>query len=140
MKTRWDALIKKYETAFKQEQKALIWTQKEIEKALEAKATLIEQDASSSQLLDDQEYLYSVDLAFDSEFRSRVSALQQQLDAAIANLKVDEERLMARVNSCRRLVKKYEFLRDREALAVIKQRELNEADQLEDWINSARSG
>ena len=140
MKTRWDALIKKYETAFKEEQKALIWTQKEIEKALETKATLIEQDASSSQLLNEHEYLFPVDLALDGEFRSRVSALQQQLDAAIASLGLDEERLMARVNSCLRLVKKYEFLRDREALAVIQQRELNEADQLEDWINSVRSG
>ena len=81
-----------------------------------------------------------MDLAFDSEFRSRVSALRQQLDAAIANLGADEEKLMARVNSCLRLIKKYEFLRDREALALIKQRELNETDQLEDWINSARSG
>ena len=140
MKTRWDALVKKYEAAFQQEQKALSWTQKEIEKALESKATLSEQDASSSQLLDEQEYLYPTDLAFDSEFRSRVAALQQQLDAAIANLRVDEQKLMIRVNSCLRLVKKYEFLRDRETLALIKQRELDETNQVEDWINSARSG
>ena len=35
MKTKWDALIKKYDVAYQEELKALLWSVTEIEKAYE---------------------------------------------------------------------------------------------------------
>lgn len=138
MKTKWDALIKKYGVAYQEELKALLWSAREIEKAYENKATLEEQEADSWRKLSDRKYLSSGDLAFDGEFRSSVAKLRVNLDYAIAELKEDESELKSRVAECARLVKKYEFLRDRDLLEYANGRELDEADDLEDWVMNAR--
>ena len=138
MKTKWDALIKKYDVAYQEELKALLWSVRKIEKAYENKATLEEQEADSWSKLSDRKYLSSGDLAFDGEFRSSVAKLRANLDYAIAELKEDESELKSRVAECARLVKKYEFLRDRDLLEYTNARELDEADDLEDWVMNAR--
>ena len=138
MKTKWDALIKKYDVAYQEELKALLWSVREIEKACESKSKLEEQEADSWRKLSDRKYLSSDDLAFDSEFRSSVAKLKVNLDHAIAELKEDESELRSRVAECARLVKKYEFLRDRDLLEYENARELDEADDLEDWVMNAR--
>lgn len=140
MKTKWDALIKKYDVAYQEELKALFWSVREIEKAYENKATLEEQEADSWRKLSDRKYLSSGDLAFDGEFRSSVAKLKANLDYAIAELKDDEVELKSRVAECARLLKKYEFLRDRDLLEYANARELDEAGDLEDWVMNARSG
>ena len=114
MKTKWDALIKKYDAAYQEELKALLWSVTEIEKAYENKAALAEQEADSWRKLSDRKYLSSGDLAFDGEFRSSVAKLKANLDYAIAELKDDEAELKSRVAACARLLKKYEFLRGRD--------------------------
>ena len=139
MKTKWDALIRKYDVAYQEELKALLWSVREIEKAYENKETLEEQEADSWRKLTDRRYLSSADLAFDGEFRSSVAKLKANLDYAIAELKDDEEELKSRVAECARLLKKYEFLRDRDLLEYANARELDEADDLEDWVMNARS-
>ena len=139
MKTKWDALIKKYDVAYQEELKALLWSVREIEKAYENKATLEEQEADSWRKLSEREYLYSGDLAFDGEFRSSVAKLKESLDCAIAELKTDEAELKSRVAECARLVKKYEFLRDKDLLGYANAREVDEADELEDWVMNSRS-
>ena len=139
MKTKWDALITKYDVAYQEELKALLWSVREIEKAYENKAMLEEQEADSWRKLSDREYLSSGDLAIDSEFRSSVAELKANLDYAIAELKEDESELKSRVAECARLVKKYEFLRDRDLLEYENARELDEADDLEDWVMNART-
>ena len=139
MKTKWDALIKKYDVAYQEELKALLWSVTEIEKAYENKAALEEQEAASWRKLSDRKYLSSGDLAFDGEFRSSVAKLKANLDYAIAELKADEAELKSRVAACARLLKKYEFLRDRDLLEYANARELDEADDLEDWVMNARS-
>ena len=138
MKTKWDALIKKYDVAYQEELKALLWSVREIKKACENKATLEEQEANSWRKLSDRKYLSSGDLAFDGEFRSSVAKLRANLDSAIAELQKDESELKSRVAECARLVKKYEFLRGRELLEYAKARELDEADDLEDWVMNAQ--
>ena len=138
MKTKWDALIRKYDVAYQEELKALLWSVREIEKAYENKETLEEQEADSWRKLSDRKYLSSGDLAFDGEFRSSVAKLKANLDYAIAELKDDEEELKSRVAECARLLKKYEFLRDRDLLEYANARELDEADDLEDWVMNAR--
>ena len=138
MKTKWDALIKKYDVAYQEELKALLWSVREIEKAHENKATLEEQEADSWRKLSDRKYLSSGDLAFDGEFRSSVAKLKANLDYAIAELKDDEVELKSRVAECARLLKKYEFLRDRDLLEYANARELDEAGDLEDWVMNAR--
>ena len=138
MKTKWDALIKKYDVAYQEELKALLWSVRKIEKAYENKATLEEQEADSWSKLSDRKYLSSGDLAFDGEFRSSVAKLRANLDYAIAELKEDESELKSRVAECARLVKKYEFLRDRDSLEYAKALELDETDDLEDWVMNAR--
>ena len=139
MKTKWDALIKKYDVAYQEELKALLWSVTEIEKAYENKATLEEQEADSWRKLSDRKYLSSGDLAFDGEFRSSVAKLKANLDYAIAELKDDEAELKSRVAACARLLKKYEFLRGRDLLEYANARELDEANDLEDWVmNAAR--
>ena len=138
MKTKWDALIKKYDVAYQEELKALLWSVREIEKAYENKATLEEQEADSWRKLSDRKYLSSRDLAFDGEFRSSVAKLKANLDYAIAELKDDEVELKSRVAECARLLKKYEFLRDRDLLEYANARELDEAGDLEDWVMNAR--
>ena len=138
MKTKWDALIKKYDVAYQEELKALLWSVREIEKAHENKATLEEQEADSWRKLSDREYLSSGDLAIDGEFRSSVAELKANLDYAIAELKEDESELRSRVAECARLLKKYEFLRDRDLLEYENARELDEAGDLEDWVMNAR--
>ena len=138
MKTKWDALIKKYDVAYQEELKALQWSVTEIEKAYENKATLEQQEADSWRRLSDRKYLSSGDLAFDGEFRSSVAKLKANLDYAIAELKDDEEELKSRVAECARLLKKYEFLRDRDLLEYANARELVEADDLEDWVMNAK--
>ena len=75
MKTKWDALIKKYDVAYQEELKALLWSVREIEKAYENKATLEEQEADSWRKLSDRKYLSSGDLAFDGEFRSSFDSI-----------------------------------------------------------------
>ena len=140
MKTKWDALIKKYDSAYQEELKALLWSVREIEKAHESKASLAEQEADSWRNLSDRQYLHSGDLAFDGEFRSSVAELKARLDFAIADLKEDEAQLKLRVAECARLVRKYEFLRERELLGYEVAREIHEADELEDWVMNARSG
>jgi predicted aminopeptidase len=140
MKTKWDALIKKYDSAYQEELKALLWSVREIEKAHENKASLAEQEADSWRNLSDRQYLYSGDLAFDGEFRSSVAELKARLDFAIADLREDEAKLKSRVAECARLLKKYEFLRERELLGYEVAREIQEADELEDWVMNARSG
>tara|TARA_E500000178_G_scaffold87998_2_gene86813 strand:+ start:769 stop:1191 length:423 start_codon:yes stop_codon:yes gene_type:complete len=137
MKTKWDALIKKYDVAYQEELKALLWSVREIEKAYENKATLEEQEADSWRKLSDRKHLSSGDLAFDGEFRSSVAKLKANLDYAIEELKEDESELKSRVAECARLVKKYEFLRDRDLLEYTNARELDEADDLEDWVMNA---
>ena len=139
MKTKWDALIKKYDVAYQEELKALLWSVQQIEKAYENKATLEAQEADSWNKLSDRKYLYSGDLASDGEFRSSVAKLKANLDYAIAELKDDEAELKSRVAECARLLKKYEFLRDRDLLEYANARELDEADDLEDWVMNARS-
>ena len=139
MKTKWDALIKKYDAAYQEELKALLWSVSEIEKAHENKATLEEQEADSWRKLSEREYLYSGDLAFDGEFRFSVAKLKESLDCAIAELKTDEAELKSRVAECARLVKKYEFLRDKDLLGYANAREVGEADELEDWVMNSRS-
>ena len=139
MKTKWDALIKKYDVAYQEELKALLWSVTEIEKAYENKAALEEQEADSWRKLSDRKYLSSGDLAFDGEFRSSVAKLKANLDYAIAELKDDEAELKSRVAACARLLKKYEFLRGRDLLEYANARELDEANDLEDWVmNAAR--
>lgn len=138
MKTKWDALIRKYDVAYQEELKALLWSVREIEKAYENKETLEEQEADSWRKLSGRKYLSSADLAFDGEFRSSVAKLKANLDYAIAALKDDEEELKSRVAECARLLKKYEFLRDRDLLEYANARELDEADDLEDWVMNAR--
>ena len=139
MKTKWDALIKKYDVAYQEELKALLWSVTEIEKAYENKAALEEQEADSWRKLSDRKYLSSGDLAFDGEFRSSVAKLKANLDYAIAELKADEAELKSRVAACARLLKKYEFLRGRDLLEYANARELDEANDLEDWVmNAAR--
>ena len=138
MKTKWDALIKKYDVAYQEELKALQWSVTEIEKAYENKATLEQQEADSWRRLSDRKYLSSGDLAFDGEFRSSVARLKANLDYAIVELKDDEAELKSRVAECARLLKKYEFLRDRDLLEYANARELDEADDLEDWVMNAR--
>ena len=137
MKTKWDALIKKYDAAYQEELKALLWSVTEIEKAYENKAALAEQEADSWRKLSDRKYLSSGDLAFDGEFRSSVAKLKANLDYAIAELKDDEAELKSRVAACARLLKKYEFLRDRDLLEYANARELDEANDLEDWVMNA---
>jgi hypothetical protein len=139
MKTKWDALIKKYDVAYQEELKALLWSVKEIEKALKNKATLEEQEAYSWQKLSDRKYVYPGDLAFDGEFRSSVAELKAKLDYAIAGLKDDEVELKSRVAECARLVKKYEFLRNKELHEYASARESDAAGDLEDWVMNARS-
>ena len=139
MKTKWDALIKKYDAAHQEELKALLWSVREIDKAHQNKATLEEQEADSWRKLSDRKYLYSGDLAFDGEFRSSVAKLKASLDFAIAELKTDEAELKSRVAECARLVKKYEFLRDKDLLGYANAREVDEADELEDWVMNSRS-
>jgi len=138
MKTKWDALIKKYDVAYQEELKALLWSVTEIEKAYENKATLEQQEADSWRKLSDRKYLSSGDLVFDGEFRSSVAKLKVNLDYAIAELKDDEAELKSRVAECARLLKKYEFLRDRDLLEYANARELDEADDLEDWVMNDR--
>lgn len=138
MKTKWDALIKKYDVAYQEELKALLWSVTEIEKAYENKATLEQQEADSWRKLSDRKYLSSGDLVFDGEFRSSVAKLKVNLDYAIAELKDDEAELKSRVAECARLLKKYEFLRDRDLLEYANARELDEAGDLEDWVMNAR--
>ena len=138
MKTKWHALIKKYDVAYQEELKALQWSVKEIEKAYENKATLEEQEVESWRTLSDRKYLSSGDLAFEGEFRSNIANLKANLDYAIAELKEDESELKLRVAECARLVKKYEFLRDRDVLEYAKTRERDVADDLEDWVMNAR--
>ena len=139
MKTKWDALIKKYDVAYQEELKALLWSVTEIEKAYENKAALEEQEADSWRKLSDRKFLSSSDLAFDGEFRSSVAKLKANLDYAIAELKDDEAELKSRVAACARLLKKYEFLRGRDLLEYANARELDEANDLEDWVmNAAR--
>ncbi len=138
MKTKWDALIKKYDAAYQEELKALLWSVREIEKAYENKATLEEQEADSWRKLSGRKYLSSGDLAFDGEFRSSVAKLKANLDYAISELKEDESEQKSRVAECVRLVKKYEFLRDRDLLEYVNARELEEANDLEDWVMNAR--
>lgn len=138
MKTKWDALIKKYDVAYQEELKALLWSVTEIEKAYENKATLEQQEADSWRKLSDRKYLSSGDLVFDGEFRSSVAKLKVNLDYAIAELKDDEAELKSRVAECARLLKKYEFLRDRDLLEYANARELGEADDLEDWVMNAK--
>ena len=138
MKTKWDALIKKYDVAYQEELKALQWSVTEIEKAYENKATLEQQEADSWRRLSDRKYLSSGDLAFDGEFRSSVARLKANLDYAIVELKDDEAELKSRVAECARLLKKYEFLRDRDLLEYANARELVEADDLEDWVMNAK--
>ena len=140
MKTKWDALIKKYDSAYQEELKALLWSVREIEKAHENKASLAEQEADSWRNLSDRQYLYSGDLAFDGAFRSSVAELKARLDFAIAELREDEAKLKSRVAECARLLKKYEFLRERELLGYEVAREIQEADELEDWVMNARPG
>jgi len=140
MKTKWHALIKKYDAAYQEELKALQWSVKEIEKAYENKATLEEQEAESWRTLSDRKYLSSGDLTFEGEFRSNVANLKANLEYVIAELKEDESELKLRVAECARLVKKYEFLRDRDVLEYAKIRERDEADDLEDWVMNARPG
>ena len=139
MKTKWDALIKKYDAAYQEELKALLWSVREIEKALENKATLEEQEAYSWRKLSDRKYVYPGDLAFDGEFRSSVAELKANLDYAIAGLKDDEVELKSRVAECARLVKKYEFLRNKELLEHANALESDAAGDLEDWVMNARS-
>ena len=138
MKTKWDALIKKYDAAYQEELKALLWSVTEIEKAYENKAALAEQEADSWRKLSDRKYLSSGDLAFDGEFRSSVAKLKANLDYAIAKLKDDEAELKSRVAACARLLKKYEFLRGRDLLEYANARELDEANDLEDWVMNAK--
>ena len=138
MKTKWDALIRKYDVAYQEELKALLWSVREIEKACENKATLEEQEADSWRKLSDRKNLSSRDLAFDGEFRSSVAKLKSNLDYAIAELREDESELKSRVAECARLVKKYEFLRKRDLLEYVNARELDEANDLEDWVMNAR--
>ena len=138
MKTKWDALIRKYDVAYQEELKALQWSVTEIEKAYENKATLEQQEADSWRRLSDRKYLSSGDLAFDGEFRSSVARLKANLDYAIVELKDDEAELKSRVAECARLLKKYEFLRDRDLLEYANARELVEADDLEDWVMNAK--
>ena len=138
MKTKWDALIKKYDAAYQEELKALLWSVTEIEKAYENKAALEEQEADSWRKLSDRKYLSSGDLAFDGEFRSSVAKLKANLDYAIAKLKDDEAELKSRVAACARLLKKYEFLRGRDLLEYANARELDEANDLEDWVMNAK--
>jgi hypothetical protein len=138
MKTKWDALIKKYDVAYQEELKALQWSVTEIEKAYENKATLEQQEADSWRRLSDRKYLSSGDLAFDGEFRSSVARLKANLDYAIVELKDDEAELKSRVAECARLLKKYEVLRDRDLLEYANARELVEADDLEDWVMNAK--
>ena len=138
MKTKWDALIKKYDVAYQEELKALLWSVTEIEKAYENKAALEEQEAASWRKLSDRKYLSSGDLAFDGEFRSSVAKLKANLDYAIAELKDDEAELKSRVAACARLLKKYEFLRGRDLLKYANARELDEGNELEDWVMNAK--
>lgn len=138
MKTKWDALIKKYDVAYQEELKALLWSVTEIEKAYENKAALEEQEADSWRKLSDRKYLSSGDLAFDGEFRSSVAKLKANLDYAIAELKDDEAELKSRVAACARLLKKYEFLRGRDLLKYANARELDEGNDLEDWVMNAK--
>ena len=137
MRTKWDALIKKYDVAYQEELKALLWSVREIEKAYENKAALEEQEADSWRKLSDRKYLSSSDLALDGEFRSSVAKLKANLDYAIAELKDDEAELKSRVAECARLLKKYEFLRGRDLLEYANARELDEANDLEDWVMNA---
>ena len=78
MKTKWDALIKKYDVAYQEELKALLWSVREIEKAYENKAALEEQEAASWRKLSDRKYLSSGDLAIDGEFRSSVAEVKSK--------------------------------------------------------------